>query len=63
MSKLTEEEREKEKLNDKIERALDVLVSIDTCPLPMPTPEQIESRNKGLKDIADTILKKTETNK
>ena len=63
MSKLTEEEREKEKLNDKIERALDVLVSIDTCPLPMPTPEEIESRNQGLKDIADTILKKTETNK
>ena len=63
MSELTKEEREKENLNDEIERALDVLLSIDTCPLPMPTPEEIESRNQGLKDIADTILKKTETNK
>ena len=60
MSELTEEEREKENLNDEIERALDVLLSIDACPLPMPTPEEIESRNKGLKDIADTYLKKTD---
>ena len=58
MSKLTKEEREKENLNDEIERALDVLVSIDACPLPMPTPEEIESRNKGLKHIADTYLKR-----
>ena len=60
-SELTKEEREKENLNDEIERALDVLVSIDACPLPMPTPEEIESRNKSLKNIADEYLKKTET--
>ena len=63
MSELTKEEREKENLTDKIERALHALVSTDVCPLPMPTPEEIESRNKGLKHIADTYLKKTETNK
>ena len=63
MSELTEEEREKENLNDEIERALHALVSNDICNLPMPTPEAIESRNKGLKHIADTYLKKTETNK
>ena len=63
MSELTKEEREKENLNDEIERALHVLLSPDICNLPMPTPEQIRARNKGLKDIADTYLKKTETNK
>ena len=63
MSELTEEEREKENLCKEIERALHALVSTDVCPLPMSTPEEIESRNKGLKHIADTYLKKTETNK
>ena len=63
MSKLTKEEREKENLIDEIERALHALVSTDVCPLPMPTPEEIQSRNKGLKNIADEFLKKTETNK
>ena len=58
MSELTKEEREKENLIDEIERALHALVSTDVCPLPMPTPEEIQSRNKGLKDIADTYLKK-----
>ena len=61
MSELTKEEREKENLIDEIERALHALVSTDVCPLPMPTPEEIESRNKSLKNIADEYLKKTET--
>ena len=61
MSELTKEEREKEKLNDEIEKALHALVSNDICNLPMPTPEEIESRNKSLKNIADEYLKKTET--
>ena len=63
MSELTKEEREKENLNDEIERALDVLLSIDACPLPMPTPEEIESRNKSLKNIADEFLKKEDESK
>ena len=63
MSELTKEEREKENLIDEIQRALHALVSTDACPLPMRTPEEIQSRNKGLKNIADTYLKKTETNK
>ena len=58
MSELTKEEREKENLIDEIERALHALVSTDVCPLPMPTPEEIESRNKSLKHIADEFLKK-----
>ncbi|SVB94709.1 uncharacterized protein METZ01_LOCUS247563 [marine metagenome] len=58
MSELTKEEREKENLIDEIERALHALVSNDICNLPMPTPEEIESRNKGLKHIADKYLKK-----
>jgi|TARA_Y100000294_G_scaffold161246_1_gene165498 predicted aldo/keto reductase-like oxidoreductase len=62
-TKLNEEEREKENLVKEIERALHALVnsSTDVCPLPMPTPEEIESRNKSLKNIADEYLKKTET--
>ena len=56
MSKLTKEEREKENLIDEIERALHALVSNDICNLPMPTPEEIESRNKSLKNIADEYL-------
>ena len=63
MSELTKEEFEKENLIDEIERALHALVSTDVCPLPMPTPEEIESRNKSLKNIADTYLKKAEENK
>lgn len=51
MSELTKEEREKEKLNDEIEKALHALVSNDICNLPMPTPEQIRARNKSLNDI------------
>ena len=60
-TKLNKEEREKENLNDEIEKALHALVSNDICNLPMPTPEEIESRNKSLKNIADEYLKKTET--
>ena len=62
-TKLNEEEREKENLVKEIERALHALVnsSTDVCPLPMPTPEEIESRNKSLRNIADEYLKKTET--
>ena len=57
MSELTKEEREKEKLNDEIERALHALVSTDVCPLPIPTPEAMRARNKSLKNIADEFLK------
>ena len=57
-TKLNKEEREKENLVKEIERALHTLVSTDVCPLPMPTPEEIESRNKSLKNIADEYLKK-----
>ena len=60
MSELTKEEREKEKLNDEIEKALHALVSTDVCPLPMPTPEEIESRNKFIKNLTDEYLKKVE---
>ena len=63
MSELTKEEREKENLVKEIERALHALVSTDVCPLPMPTPEEIESRNKSLKNIADEFLKKAEENR
>ena len=63
MSELTKEEREKEKLNDEIEKALHALVSNDICNLPMPTPEEIESRNKSLKNIADEYLKKADESK
>ena len=58
-TKLNKEEREKEKLNDEIEKALHALVSNDICNLPMPTPEQIRARNKAFKNIADEYLKKS----
>ena len=50
-TKLNKEEREKDKLNDEIEKALHALVSNDICNLPMPTPEQVRARNKSLNDI------------
>ena len=62
-TKLNKKEREKENLIDEIDRALHALVSTDVCPLPMQTPEEIESQNIYLKNIADEFLKKTETNK
>ena len=58
MSELTKEEREKENLIDEIERALHALVSTDVCPLPHPNSEDIRARNKFLKNIEDTYLKK-----
>ena len=63
MSKLTEEEREKEKLNDKIERALHALVSTDVCPLPIPTPEEIQSKKELCKIILDELNKADESKK
>ena len=63
MSKLTEEEREKEKLNDKIERALHALVSTDVCPLPMPTPEEIQSKKELCKIILDELNNADESKK
>ena len=58
MSELTKEEREKEKLNDEIERALQTLVSTDVCPLPIRTPEEIQSRKELCKIILDELKKK-----
>ena len=52
MSELTKEEREKEKLNDEIEKALHALVSNDVCPLPIRTPEEIKSK----KELLDMIM-------
>ena len=63
MSELTKEEREKEKLNDKIEKALHALVSNDVCPLPMPTPEEIESKKELCKIILDELNKADESKK
>ena len=63
MSKLTEEEREKEKLNDKIERALHALVSTDVCPLPIQTPEEIQSKKELCKIILDELNKADESKK
>ena len=57
-TKLNKEEREKEKLVKEIERALHTLVSTDVCPLPHPNSEDIRARNKFLKNIEDTYLKK-----
>ena len=63
MSKLTEEERERKKLNDKIERALHALVSTDVCPLPMPTPEEIQSKKELCKIILDELNNADESKK
>lgn len=57
-TKLNKKEREKENLNEEIERALHALVSTDVCPLPMPTPEEISARSKFVKNITDEFLKK-----
>jgi len=62
-TKLNKEEREKEKLNDKIERALHALVSTDVCPLPMKTPEEIESKKELCKIILDELNKADESKK
>ena len=57
--KINKEEREKENLVKEIERALHALVSTDVCPLPMTTPEEIQSKNELCKIILDQ-LKKTD---
>ena len=62
-TKLNKKEREKENLVKEIERALHALVSTDVCPLPMQTPEEIESQNIYLKNIADEFLKKEDESK
>ena len=63
MSELTKEEREKENLNDEIERALQTLVSTDICPPPMKTPEETESKKELCKIILDELNKADESKK
>ena len=63
MSELTKEEREKENLIDEIERALHALVSNDICNLPMPTPEEIQSKKELCKIILDELNKADESKK
>ena len=62
-TKLNKEEREKEKLNDEIEKALHALVSNDICNLPIPTPEEIESKKELCKIILDELNKADESKK
>ena len=56
-TKLNKKEREKENLVKEIERALHALVSTDVCPLPMPTPEEIQSKKELCKIILDKLKK------
>ena len=58
MSKLTEEEREKENLIDEIERALHALEKpyTNACPLPAKTPEEIQSQKELCKIISKQII-------
>ena len=63
MSELTKEEREKENLIDEIEIALHALVSNDICNLPMPTPEEIQSKKELCKIILDGLNKADESKK
>ena len=63
MSELTKEEREKENLNEEIERALHAIVSTDVCPLPIPTPEEIQSKKELCKIILDKLNKTDESMK
>ena len=62
-TKLNKKEREKENLVKEIERALHALVSTDVCPLPIPTPEEIESRKELCKIIFDELNKADESKK
>ena len=62
-TKLNKKEREKENLVKEIERALHALVSTDVCPLPMPTPEEIESKKELCKIILDELNKADESKK
>ncbi len=63
MSEWTAQEREEENLFKEIERALQTLVSTDVCPLPMPTPEEIESKKELCKIILDELNKADESKK
>ena len=63
MSELTKEERERENLIDEIERALQALVSTDVCPLPIQTPEEIQSKKELCKIILDELNKADESKK
>tara|TARA_B110001454_G_scaffold138107_1_gene128376 strand:+ start:489 stop:680 length:192 start_codon:yes stop_codon:yes gene_type:complete len=60
-TKLNKKEREKENLVKEIERALHALVSTDVCPLPMPTPEEIQSKKELCKIILDGLNKADES--
>ena len=60
-TKLNKKEREKENLVKEIERALHALVSTDVCPLPMPTPEEIQSKKELCKIILDELNKADES--
>ena len=62
-TKLNKEEREKENLNEEIERALHAIVSTDVCPLPIPTPEEIQSKKELCKIILDELNKADESKK
>ena len=63
MIELPNEESEKE-FERLIDEFIDILDDNPYHPLPpIRTPEEIQSRNKSLKNIADSYLKKTETNK
>ena len=65
MSELTKEEREKENLIDEIDRALHALEksSTNACPLPPPTPEEIQSKKELCKIILDELNKADESKK
>ena len=65
MSELTKEEREKENLIDEIDRALHALEksSTNACPLPPPTPEEIQSQKELCKIILDKLNKADESKK
>ena len=63
MIELPNEESEKENLVKEIERALQTLVSTDVCPLPMKTPEEIESKKELCNIILDELNKADESKK
>ena len=63
MIELPNEESEKENLVKEIERALHALVSTDVCLLPMPTPEEIQSKKELCKIILDGLNKADESKK
>jgi len=62
-TKLNKKEREKENLVKEIERALHALEksSTNACPLPPPTPEEIQSKKELCKIILDELNKADES--